>query len=274
MEANQNYIKLPIFLRPNFKTELIRIGDKNDGGYCISKLALKETAMLYSFGLSDNWSFEKEFRKKSGAKIICFDRSVTLIFWLKRSIKDIIQVVLRKLSVFETIKRFFTFFNYKLFFSNNEVVHIKKFVGSTEQFETELNDNSIIDIDSILKKWPSKTFFMKVDIEGGEYRVLEEIIKNQEKMTGLAIEFHDCDLMSEKIKIFINKLNLDLVHIHINNYGLIKKNGFPTVMELTFSPKKYNLRRNDNENDFPLKNLDQPNNKNQTDDRVIFFKQH
>ena len=55
---------------------------------------------------------------------------------------------------------------------------------------------------------------------------------------------------------------------------LLKKNGFPTVMELTFSPKKYNLRRNDNENDFPLKNLDQPNNKNQTDDRVIFFKQH
>jgi hypothetical protein len=150
------------------------------------------------------------------------------------------------------------------------VVHIKKFVGSTEQFKSELNHNSIINIDSILKKWESKNFFFKMDIEGGEYRVLEEIVKNQEKMTGLVIEFHDCDLMSEKIMMFINEFNLDLVHIHVNNYGLIKKNGFPTVIELTFSPKKYNLRRDSSENDFPIKNLDQPNNKDQTDDQVFF----
>jgi hypothetical protein len=272
MKEDQKYIKLPIFLKPNFKTELLRIGDNNDGGYCIPKSALKETTMLYSFGLSDNWSFEKEFRKRSGAKIICFDRSVTLLFWLKRSIKDVVQVILRKLPVFTVFKRFFTFFNYNFFFRNSEVVHIKKFVGSTEQFKSELNHNSIINIDSILKKWESKNFFLKMDIEGGEYRVLEEIIKNQEKMTGLAIEFHDCDLMSEKIKMFINEFNLDLVHIHVNNYGLIKKNGFPTVIELTFSPKKYNLRRDSSENDFPIKNLDQPNNKNQTDDQVFFYK--
>ena len=270
MEVDQNYIKLPTFLKPDFKTELVRILDKNDGGYCISKSALKETATLYSFGLSDNWSFEKEFRKKSEAKIICFDRSVTLIFWLKRSIKDIIQVVLRKLTILTAFKRFFTFFNYNFFFSNSEVVHVKKFVVSSEQFKSELNENNSIDIDSILKNWPSESFFMKVDIEGGEYRVLEEIIKNQEKMTGLAIEFHDCDLMSDKIKTFINKFNLDLVHIHVNNYGIIKKNGFPTVIELTFSPKKYNLRRSNSENNFPLKNLDQPNNKNKKDTSVFF----
>jgi len=45
MEVEQNYIKLPTFLKPDFKTELVRIGDKNDGGYCISKLALKETSI-------------------------------------------------------------------------------------------------------------------------------------------------------------------------------------------------------------------------------------
>ena len=78
--------------------------------------------------------------------------------------------------------------------------------------------------------------------------------------------------MVEKIKLFIERFNLDLVHIHVNNYGLIKKNGFPTVIELTFSHKKYNLRRDSSENNFPIKNLDQPNNKNQTDDQIFFYK--
>jgi len=76
--------------------------------------------------------------------------------------------------------------------------------------------------------------------------------------------------LSDKIKTFIDKFNLNLVHIHVNNYGIIKKNGFPTVIELTFSPKKYNLRRDDSENNFPLENLDQPNNKNKKDTSVFF----
>ena len=267
---DKNYIKLPNFLKPNFKTTLIRIGKKNDGGYCISESSLKETSILYSFGLNDDWSFEKEFRKKSGAKVVCFDYSVTLIFWIKRFIKDILQFVLLKRPNARTIKRFFTFFNYKLFFNNSEKIHQKKFFGTTEQLRASSNDGTIIDMKTILKKWPSDKIFMKIDIEGSEYRILEDIIENQLRITGLAIEFHDCDLMSEKIQLFIEKFNLDLVHIHVNNYGIINKDNFPTVIELTFSPKKYNSKRNLNENNFPLQNFDQPNNKNHKDLSIIF----
>ena len=270
MSNEQNYIRLPNFLKPYFKTDLIRIGKKNDGGYSISKLSLKETNILYSFGLSDDWSFEKEFREKSGAKVICFDHSVTLIFWIKRSIKDILQFILFKRTIASTIKRFFTFFHYKLFFNSSEKIHLKFFFGTTEQFLSRSNDGAIIDMKTILKKWPSDKIFMKIDIEGSEYRILEEIIKNQSRMTGLAIEFHDCDLMSEKIKIFIKKFDLNLVHIHVNNYGIINKNNFQTTIELTFSPKKYNSKRNPNENNFPALNLDQPNDKNYKDISVIF----
>ena len=270
MNIEKNFIRLPKFLKPLYKTDLIRIGKKNDGGYCISESSLKETNILYSFGLNDDWSFEKEFRKKSGAKVICFDHSVTLVFWVKRLIKDILQF-LKKPNLI-TIKRFFTFFHYKLFFNNSDKIHEKKFFGSNEQFKSDYKDEKIIDMKEILRRWPSDKIFMKIDIEGSEYRILEDIIENQSRITGLAIEFHDCDLMVEKIKLFIERFNLDLVHIHVNNYGLIKKNGFPTVIELTFSHKKYNLRRDSSENNFPIKNLDQPNNKNQTDDQIFFYK--
>ena len=41
------------------------------------------------------------------------------------------------------------------------------------------------------------------DIEGNEYSLLDEILKNQKKLNGLIIEFHDCNLNKEKIYNFI-----------------------------------------------------------------------
>ena len=122
----------------------------------------------------------------------------------------------------------------------------------------------------ILKQWNNKNFFIKIDIEGNEYRILNQIIQNQKELTGLVIEFHNCDLMFDKIKLFIESLNLDLVHVHVNNFGFITKDRFPTVLELTFSPRKYNLKKEYEENIFPDPILDQPNNKNEEDINIFF----
>ena len=35
-------------------------------------------------------------------------------------------------------------------------------------------------MDMILKRWIDKDFFLKIDIEGNEYRILDQIIKYQE----------------------------------------------------------------------------------------------
>ena len=90
------------------------------------------------------------------------------------------------------------------------------------------------------------------------------------RLTGLVIEFHDCDFHFEKIKNFIDRFKLQLVHIHVNNYGDINTSGFPTVIELTFSPQSYNTIREKNDNKFPVIGLDQPNNKNRKDESIIF----
>ena len=54
--------------------------------------------------------------------------------------------------------------------------------------------------------------FIKIDIETSEYRILDELIENQEKFTGIAIEFHDVDLHLDKILKFITSLNMTLAH--------------------------------------------------------------
>ena len=263
-------IILPKFLLPKFKTELTRLGRMYDGGYVIPKLSLKETDTLFSFGLADDWSFEKEFKKKTGARVFCFDHSVTSIFWFKKFIKDLINFFLLRYKTKEHFKNFFSFFYYKIFFNNPETFHVKSYFGPIGQSIPDINNAKIIDLKTILKSWTSKSFFMKVDIEGNEYRVLDQIIKYQAQLSGLVIEFHNCDLMYEKIKSFIEELELSLVHIHVNNFGIITKDGFPAVLELTFSPNKYNSKRREDENNFPMEFLDQPNNKDEKDFDISF----
>ena len=262
--------RLPKFFCPNSKTKLVRLGKANDGGYSIPEKTLEDAKILFSFGLDDDWSFEEDFKKKTGAKIICFDNSVNYKFWIKRFIKDLIYFNFKQ-NYYEQFKRMFTFLKYKYFFSQKDVYHIKKHLASNYVITPLQIKKNFICFQNILKDWGNNYFFLKMDIEGNEYRILDDIIQNQKNMLGLAIEFHDCDLMSNKIQNFIEKLNLDLVHIHVNNFCSVAKDNFPTVLELTFSAKKYNYKRNFDEFDFPNKEIDQPNNKEEIDKKILFY---
>ena len=87
-----HHLKLPNFLRPKHKCELIRLGQNNDGGYSIPKKSLENSVTIYSFGLSDDWSFEKDFKKLSKGKVICYDHSVNLRYWAIRFCKDLLNL--------------------------------------------------------------------------------------------------------------------------------------------------------------------------------------
>ena len=57
---------LPNYLKP-YETKyenLIRLGNKFDGGYIIDKRVINKTNAIISCGLNDEWSFEKDFQKK------------------------------------------------------------------------------------------------------------------------------------------------------------------------------------------------------------------
>ena len=262
--------RLPKFFCPRSKTQLNRLGKLNDGGYSIPEKSLEEVKILFSFGLDDDWSFEEHFKKKTGAKIVCFDNNVNYKFWIKRFLKNLIYFDFRK-NYYEQFKRIFTFIKYKNFFKQNNVYHIKKHIISSYIILPNQIKKNFINLQNILKDWNSKYFFLKIDIEGSEYRILDDIIQNQKNMLGLVIEFHDCDLMYNRINNFIEKIDLDLVHIHVNNFCSITKDKFPTVLELTFSAKKYNFKRDVNEFNFPNKKIDQPNNKTEEDKEILFY---
>lgn len=120
-----------------------------------------------------------------------------------------------------------------------------------------------------------RDIFLKCDIDGSEYEILYDLIKNADKFTGVVIEFHDLSRNYSnfnELTNFISKFDLRLVHTHINNYAYVVMSDtntyVPDVLELTFSSSKKNT---DLRKKIYLPHiLDMPNNPND-DEFIISF---
>lgn len=214
--------KLPSFLKFKSANDLIRMGRDNDGGYLVCQSDVMKSEVLISLGICDDWSFETDFTKRNNVAVHAYDASVSFRFWLKRTLAETLKNPLGFYA-------FRKFFSYKSFFKGQNK-HIKKFVG------LDTRDEIYCTLSSILDDFDSENIFLKIDIESSEYRLLDTLVAYQNKISGLAMELHDCDLHLDKIKDFVEKLDLNLVHVHANNYAPIRReDGLPVVLEITFS---------------------------------------
>ena len=258
---------LPKFLKPYHVkySNLIRIGPKIDGGYVIDKRVLSKSNILLTCGLNDDWEFEKSFlRRKKSAKIVAFDHTVNRDFWFKRFKKDIVSLLLLKKLRISKILDVFKYIDYLLFFRNNKKHYEKKIVFKKK-------NQKEITISEILSNY--KDVILKIDIEGDEYKILSDIKKNSKKIIFLIIEFHQIHKNIEKLKKFLNKMDLKIVHIHANNYGGVDVDGDPKVVELSLlNAKKFNISNTYNKKNHPIINLDYKNFKRRDDVKIRFNK--
>ena len=239
---------LPSFFSFNQAQDLVRIGKNYDGGYLVSEKDIEKSDLLIGLGISDDWSFEEDFLSRKKVEILAYDGSVSQKYFVRQLIKSTIRL--------DKLKNFFYWFKkllkYKIFFSQPNVNHIQKFVGLKSEC------GSYCTFLEILNETKNRNIFLKIDIEGSEYRLLNDIVENENRISGMVIELHDCDIHLREIKKFIKKFSLNLVHIHANNYAPIRlDNKLPLVLELTFS--KY--AKFTKSLTLPHK-LDMPNNKN------------
>ncbi len=261
-------IKFPKFLKPYFlnKKELVRLGSIDDGGYVLPIKDIESSDVLISLGISDNWDFEKDFHKISNAKVIAYDHSIDSKFWISKFKKDLIKFIKLKIFKPKKIYKMFQYIDFIFFFKlkKKNLFFLKK-IGKEENC---ISINEIVD--KHIKK--DNRIFLKIDIEGSEYEILNQIISIQNKIQGIVIEFHNVTQNLDTIKEFLLKINtnLNLVHIHANNYSVKEVNQFPEAIELTIS--NINLDNQDFEKarDYPLKNLDFPNSKRSPDIKIAF----
>jgi len=233
-------LSLPNFLIPFHSNNLIRIGSTSDGSYLVDKNSVLESDFLISIGVGTVFEFEKKFLKLKKVPILAFDGSAGIITQLKKIKWRLRQIFyLRQKEYFlDSFQYFFAPFRFYTFFknfrnkklNNNYRKFVKKNVGK---------DKNFISLKNILDKYiipeSYKKIFFQIDIEGGEYKILDELIEIQDFISGLVIEFHDVSNNLREIDSFISKFSLKLVHNHINNIGGLTANKLPNVIECTFS---------------------------------------
>lgn len=135
-------------------------------------------------------------------------------------------------------------------------------------YSTNIDKNNI---ENILTQ-NGDSLFLKCDIDGGEYDILDTLIRNAHRFTGAAIEFHNITTPNafNDLTNFIGKFDLRLIHIHANNYSYIISGDiiFADVIELSFSSSRKNTYLSDIIS-LPNK-LDMPNNPTDEDFKIHF----
>ena len=278
----ENLVVLPNFLNPYAVKNLIRLGKNNDGGYIVNPIDVENTKNLISLGISFDYSFEEDFLKMNNkTNIRTYDGSVGFKYYRKKCkyriknflLKPNLKTFMNVIDGLNLLLKFSIFFKFNLF---KKIIHTEKFVTSDRSSFKDFPkgygyEPKFIEFKDIISQNLNSTF-LSIDIEGGEYELLEDICSFSKNLVGLNIEFHNVQDNLEKIESFIKRFNLMLIHTHINNFGQIVK-GIPSVLELTFSRHSEidSFSNNKPISKLPIK-LDQPNNADGIDYRITFHK--
>lgn len=250
-------------IRPQIVGVMQRIGSKNDGGYVIPK-KIKKVGTIVSFGLGDDWSFEKELLKLGIVKkFVFYDHTVStkgLITRLKS------RITKRGFSFSALSFRMLILVRYIVDFKIKKYSHIaKKITASENNF---LETNLLAVSDSVL----DNEFILKIDIEGSEYLVIDQLCSITQRVPLLIIEFHDTETNQTYFEQSLKKLLQWYVicHVHANNYELLGKNGIPQALEITFGRK--DIYQGDLfTGSLPIADLDSPSCAHRPDHKLQFF---
>ncbi|MCI0466854.1 MAG: FkbM family methyltransferase [Beijerinckiaceae bacterium] len=224
------------FLNPLVAADLRRFGDKGDGGYLAPETPIKISDALLSFGLGNNWSFEKALADfNPDLSVHAYDHSVSGDQFRWKYWKSLVKFFLRIETLAGVRKSLKLHQSYTSFFQGR----VQHFIGlisdqqdqpffvTPEQAFSRLKDASNI--------------VLKIDIEGSEYRIIEQVLDYKDKLTVVIVEFHNTDVFRPVFVKLIMMMaeSFDIVHLHGNNFRSAAADGLPIVLEITFQHKRF-----------------------------------
>jgi FkbM family methyltransferase len=155
------------------------------GGFYICPVGLNEKSIVYSFGIGEDISFDKSIIDEFHCKVYAFDPTPKSIKWVSNN----------------AIINNFHFFPYGIDDKSGMVefmlpINDDYISGSTiKQSNVDINKiitvemRNIFDISSVFKH--AKIDILKMDIEGSEYKVIENILKTDIEINQILIEIHE-----------------------------------------------------------------------------------
>lgn len=186
--------------------KLVRYGRNIDGGYIVNKKYTEISEVLYTYGVGDDISFERDLLNDNPMyKCNLYDPAVKV--W--PTINGNVHKYVEGLSI-EKKDNYDSFFN-----------HLK-------------NNND-----------EDKKILLKIDIEGAEFDFLNNVdLDKLDNVVQMVIEFHLEDNYINDFINITNRINeyYYIIHLHGNTYRPFVKVGncdFPQVPEITYVNKKY-----------------------------------
>ena len=226
------------FLQP-LDVELVRLGTFSDGGYVIPKIVLQQSTALLSLGLGNEWSFDEQWANIKPTDVVyAYDGAIDYDIW-----EPVHHELYRQ------------FFGYRA----KHIAHnVSRMPGdwTFEQAIAPLTDYQI---------------FAKIDIEGCEYQIVDEINNAASQITGMVIEFHGTsgrEMFSNAVQAL--QKNFNIVHIHGNNSSPLSYDQLPEVIEISFLNKSLCSTEYKRTTNVYLAGLDFPNNPG-AEEYVLYF---
>lgn len=252
-------------IQPVLILDKIRLGRKMDGGYVISQATLKKTKILVSLGINDEWSFEKDcILKFNLSHVVMIDMNLSYKNIIWQYIKSSLVMCYRPNNI--TVQKSYILNKYK-FNDFNKLKTKSNIKYSKYKIGNNVNELSLI---GLLKKYrllnQNKSVFIKIDIEGSEYSIIEQISLNASIFSGIVIEFHNIIKAPEMLDLALTILLKDFYigHIHLNNYTS-KIGALSDALELSFIPKSMIPNPVKDFRSFPITSLDYPCNPEKED---------
>jgi hypothetical protein len=252
-------VELPAYLNilAPYRTTLERVGVPRDGGYAANPRALQEAKSCVTIGLGMDWSFERDLHSRYGiSEIVVFDGTVSLSTYLKRAVGVFWQMVIFKEKprafAYAIVRQVFGYF----FFFHGAAKHQKKMVVSKPIKKNE------VDVAEIFKNVSDSNFMItKIDIEGGEYQLIEKLLLSSAFRNSITVvmEWHDTQVKREDFLRFVTEMSRThfLIHIVGNSGAGLADDGLPEVLEITWQRKDLESL-SERVRQLPIKGIDFP----------------
>jgi len=257
LNSDQNYL-VP------FETKMIRVGPVGDGGYVLPEAVTSDTKFLYSVGISTNWQFESTIAgMNKGLQIRAFDRTFGSLVFLYIAVRDFLRgdPTIFNEDIRDRVRRSRKYLvmsiRFRIFFRFGRRFY-RKWVRSVSK-----SSDVVAFVDSMKSIPDYGNLLIKMDIEGGEYDLANDLIgeieRRNNQITCIVMEFHDTEFRRSEFSALVTNIqkHLSIVHIHGNNCAPIASDGLPIVVEITFARKDFVSAQRVLE--FPRSGLDCPN---------------
>lgn len=207
---------------PRACEDLHRFGRATDGGYLLSLRAVRSVDAVLSLGLADDWSFEEALlRTRPELMLHAYDPTVGLAHFRRAAL-------LWCFAPGKFRRRRAVWRRYAAFFNESDRRHFRERIGRSPGC-TDLHQ-------ALQRIGDARNLLLKMDIEGAECGILDQIVEHAARIACLVCELHDLDAQAPQFLLFARGLSAShtVVHLHGNNADDLCSDGrTPRTIEVT-----------------------------------------